>query len=447
MPLPHENELLPYQKKDILKACKKWKDRSVYFGHEMGFGKCCMTIVSWQYLKAESVLVICPASVRAVWKGEIEKWADPSYFAQVQTITAHADKLDKTSDIIVVSYDLAAGKPIGSQLFKRKWDVIVFDECHTLGNPKSKRTRMCLGSLYPRGKKCFFLSGSIQRDKIANVWPVFRTLCPKYIPTYWKFIEEYVFYRRSRRFGIQFLSGTNLDKLGKIAAENFLIRRKKATVLKELPEKLEQKILLETEDKIAAASREFGEEAIKTIQAGKVPREELATMMRELGESKVEPAMEVVADLLGLGTTEGNCEKLVIFCYHLSVFDQLKRKLSDIGVSPACISGRSSHKARTAAIKTFQEDDTCRVFLGTFAAAEGITLTAASTCLFVEMSWMLSQNEQAQDRLHRIGQKSTVYIKYLLLGDSLDTAVYNVYKRKGGDKRRLLNEQKAKSRR
>jgi len=432
-------KLFPYQEEDVQKICGEWGDRSIYLGSEMGTGKSAIAITAWQRLKAENVLVICPASVRAVWKGEIEKWADPSYFAQVQTITTNADKLNG-AEIAVVSYDLAAGQPIGSQLLQRKWDVIVFDECHTLGNPKSKRTKICLGSLYPRGKKCFFLSGSIQRDKIANVWPVFRTLCPKKIPTYWKFIEEYVFYKRTR-YGIQFLSGVNLDKLGKIAAENFLIRRKKATVLKELPEKLEQKILLETEDKIAAASMEFSEEAIQTIQAGKVPREEMSTMMRELGESKVEPAMEVVADLLGLGTTEGDCEKLVIFCYHLSVFDKLKEKLSNLKLNPACISGRSSHKARTAAIKTFQEDDTSRVFLGTFAAAEGITLTAASTCLFVEMSWTLSQNEQAQDRLHRIGQKSTVYIKYLLLENSLDMAVYNVYKRKGGDKRRLLNEQ------
>jgi SNF2 family DNA or RNA helicase len=149
--------------------------------------------------------------------------------------------------------------------------------------------------------------------------------------------------------------------------------------------------------------------------------------------------MEIITNLLGLGTTEESCGKLVVFCYHHSVFDLLKAKLKDLGVPTACLSGKSSDKARQEAVRLFQKGD-AQVFLGTFAAAEGITLTAANICLFVEMSWTLSQNEQAPDRLHRIGQKNTVYIKYLLLDNSLDITVYNCYKRKGGDKKKLLEE-------
>lgn len=433
--------LLPYQKEDVEKACGEWRDRSVYFGHAMGLGKCCMAIESWKRLKAKKILVVCPASVRSVWRGEIEKWC--SHSPKVQSITKTSATLNG-SQVVVVSYDLAATRSIGKQLLRR-WDVIVFDECHALGNPTSKRTKMCLGSLYPKAKKCLFLSGSIQRDKIINVWPVFRTLCPEKIPPYQKFISNYV-NTKETRYGIKFLGGKNLDKLGKIARENFLIRRRKKDVLKDLPEKLEQELIVILEEdeqkRVESAYQDFNEEVQRAILSGAETFSDpaIATIHREMGEAKIGTATEIISDLLGLGTSEESCGKLVVFCYHLSVFDALLHKLNEMDLRPAGVSGRTSDRVRAEEIKRFQTDKNCKVFLGTFAAAEGITLTAASTCLFVEMSWTLSQNEQAQDRLHRIGQKNTVYIKYLLLENSLDMTVYNCYKRKGRDKKKLLGE-------
>ena len=433
-------ELLPYQEEDVAKACGKWRDRPVYFGHDMGLGKCCMAITAWQRLEAKKILIVCPASVRSVWRGEVEKWTDRPY--KVQSITTNTDKIDETAHVVIVSYTLAASKPVGSQLL-RKWDVIVFDECHALGDPSSRRTKMCLGSLYPRGKKCLFLSGSIQRDKIVNVWPVFRTLCPLRIPRYQNFISEYVTTKETN-YGTVFTGGKNLKKLGDIARRHFLLRRRKKDVLKDLPEKLEQKLMIELpgEEQARAeeAYNEFNDDLQKALIRGyTVNNPAIASLYRETGEAKVDVAMETIANLLGLGVTEESCGKLVVFCYNHTVFSMLKDSMKDMDISVASLSGRSSDKARQEAIRSFQESD-IQVFLGTFAAAEGITLTAANTCLFVQMSWTLSQNEQAPDRLHRIGQKNTVYVKYLLLENSLDITVYNCYKRKSGDKKKLLEE-------
>lgn len=437
--------LLPYQQKDVDKICGPWRDRSVYLGHVMGLGKTIIAIAAWKKLEAHNVLVVCPASVRGVWKGEVDDW-DAS--AHVQTILTQNVKIllkRHERNVVVVSYDLAVSKFIARQLIHDyTWNLVIFDECHCLGSIDSKRTELCCGSLYKRAKKCLFLSGSIQRDKIHNVWPVFKTLCPKKIPSYWNFIERYVYYQDTK-YGPKFLGGINLEELGKIAKKNFLIRRTKKEIT--LPPKLEQKLLItlpEVEQtRFEQAKLDFSDAVEKSFFTGRITMDEnLATSRRELGENKVRAAVETILDLLGLSdSSDGTCEKLVVFCYHKSVYHALGAALHNHQIAWVGIDGSVPGRDRESAIKAFQTKPDIQVFLGTFAAAEGITLTAASTVLFVEMSWSLSQNEQAQDRLHRIGQKDTVYVKYLLVENTLDKTVYNVYKRKSTDKRRLLDEQ------
>lgn len=400
----------------------------------MGLGKTCMAILAWRFLKAKSVLIICPASVRGVWPGEIEKWGET---LSVQTIDSGKETLE--ANIIITSYELAVSKAIGKQILKRFWDVAIFDEAHNLGNPESKRTRMCCGSLVKRARKAFFLSGSIQKDKVNNLWPVFRTLCPSLIPSYQAFINKYTRYKVIKR-GIKFYGAKNEEELGRIALENFLIRRKKEKVLDQLPKRFEQTVTFHADHllQFEGSARELE----KLLLAGKRIGHEsqLARLRRETGEFKIPLILEEVLELLGYGQQgEVAYENCVVFCYHRSVFSGLFQRLTERGIKVVGIQGSTSPKKRKEAIDAFQAKE-AQVFLGTFAAAEGITLTATNLCIFAELSWSLSENEQAQDRIYRIGQEKTVWVKHLLLEKSLDPVVYNVYKKKARSKQKVLHE-------
>jgi SWI/SNF-related matrix-associated actin-dependent regulator 1 of chromatin subfamily A len=110
-------------------------------------------------------------------------------------------------------------------------------------------------------------------------------------------------------------------------------------------------------------------------------------------------------------------KKLVIFCNHHFAIDELMIKFPGISVK---LDGRDSVEKRNEAIKEFKEDD-IKLFIGNIqAAGEGITLTEADTCLFTELPWTPGACQQAEDRIHRIGQKNSVNIYYMIAQGTIE---------------------------
>jgi SWI/SNF-related matrix-associated actin-dependent regulator 1 of chromatin subfamily A len=161
----------------------------------------------------------------------------------------------------------------------------------------------------------------------------------------------------------------------------------------------------------------------------------LSTARRKLGILKVEPAIEYVKSVV---LEETN--KVVVFCHHREVFFPLLEGLKREGV--VSINGTTSLDDRQRAIDAFQNDDKVRVFLASITAAStGITLTAASTVVFVEADWVPSVNEQAEGRINRIGQRADLMRAiYLVVPDSLDEAVMWSVHRKQRNIGKVLQE-------
>lgn len=116
-----------------------------------------------------------------------------------------------------------------------------------------------------------------------------------------------------------------------------------------------------------------------------------------------------------------NDVKLLIFAHHVAVMDELEDHLKNMKLGYIRIDGSTSNDLRKKHVKSFQEDISVRAaLLSITAAGVGITLTAASNVVFAELHWTPANLIQAEDRVHRIGQKSCVNIHYLIGENTLD---------------------------
>jgi SWI/SNF-related matrix-associated actin-dependent regulator 1 of chromatin subfamily A len=211
-----------------------------------------------------------------------------------------------------------------------------------------------------------------------------------------------------------------------------MIRRLKKDVLQELPDKIYSFVPLELDneneyleaekDFIAWIRKEKGDEAANRIKTA----EALVKVegLKQLSvKGKLKQSIEWIKDFLESG------EKLVVFCTHRFVVDALMNEFKDA----VKVDGGLSANQKQEAVDAFQDGDT-KLFVGNIQAAGiGLTLTASSNVVFLELDWSPSKHDQASDRCHRIGQKDAVNIYYLLAKDTIEERIAKIL-----DEKRIL---------
>jgi SWI/SNF-related matrix-associated actin-dependent regulator 1 of chromatin subfamily A len=197
-----------------------------------------------------------------------------------------------------------------------------------------------------------------------------------------------------------------------------MIRRTKDEVLPQLPKKTIQIVPFELCKKTQKILKK--EEWINIEDLKKYPERsklgELAKIRQELALAKLPESIIYIKDLLR------GAEKIVVFANHHTVLNRLMDELIDY--KPVLFTGKQNEKTKQKAVDNFQNNPENRVFIGQIqAAGVGITLTAASTVVFVENTWVPSELYQAIDRLHRNGQENPVLAKILVVEESLDETI------------------------
>lgn len=477
IPCPAGRAYLPYQVAGIAYALAR---QNVLIGDEMGLGK---TIQAIGIINADptiaKVLILCPASLKINWRRELEAWLVRRMGLCV--ITESGISIPPEADIVIVNYDRLVGKPgkaLRDQLLARDWDLVISDECHALKNPKAQRTIAVLGAagkkktaksdakeaqpgLIDRARRRAFLTGTPILNKPVEIQPLLAALCPAEFGNFFKFALRYC-NAHQERYGWDFSGASHLDELQERLREHVMVRRLKADVLKDLPPKRRQLIVLEVDDdKIArlierqhqlhegtaAASADLqeqadlahatGDDAAYAAAVAKLSRTarpdgededeeqrpqpgvaftEIARVRHDIAVAKVPAAIEHCDGVLAEGV-----QKLIIFAHHRDVIAAL---MAHYGPRAVSITGSTLQPARQVAVDRFQKDPTVEVFVGNLkAAGVGLTLTAASHEVFIEQSWVPAENVQAEDRAHRIGQLNSVTVQYLVLDGSLDAQV------------------------
>ncbi len=192
---------------------------------------------------AESVLVICPASARINWKREFLRFQ--TMRRKVNVIASGSDQ-PNADGVTICSFDLTSKEKVKARLMAHRYGVLIIDEAHFLKGRRSKRTQAILGptcsrdgGLAAQADHIFALSGTPAPNNPAEVWPLARALFPDAIRRddkvmdYWSFLSRFCTWRDSE-FGVQITGGRNLPELRKRIAP-YVLRRRKAEVLTDLP--------------------------------------------------------------------------------------------------------------------------------------------------------------------------------------------------------------------
>jgi len=408
----------PYQEEG--RGFLKSKRRCI-LGDEMGLGKTVQAVLALNDKPPGSVLVVAPASVTGVWGEEFEKWGVP-FKRDVQVIQSGRDTIEDSDSLVVVSsYGLFP--KIGA--LDRSWDCVIFDEAHFLQGRTSQRTK---AAKQLDARTIWMLTGTPMRSRPKNLWSLLNILDRKTWNNFHKFARKYCDARQTfipgRGRVWDYDGESNQAELNEILHEKYLLRRRKEEVLEDLPDKIVQHVSI-TNEQILRAEKSALRKILEEYQddGAAIVGRHIAEIRRETAAKKLNYSLEFIENLLVA------VDKVIVFCYHRCMMDELTTRLNKY--RPLAISGATPSKKRQRIVKNFQENPKHRVFIGQIeAAGTGITLTAASHVVFVESSWVPSDNAQAEARPHRIGQKNPVNVYYLNIKGSIDERIAAVVRKK-----------------
>ena len=416
---PEGLELFPFQK--VAVAFAEASDGRCLIGDEMGIGK---TISAIGYAAANPemrpAIVVCPANVKYNWVKEVSKWL-PS--EDVYAIAKGKDEV-RSADWIVINYDLVTKKL--DELRAVNAQLIVLDEVHYLKNRGSKNnpvkrtvSTLELAKYIPQ---ILALSGTAISSRPSEFFNTLNLIRPAQFSSFWNFAQRYCDPWHNG-YAWNFDGASNIKELNGLTRD-MCIRRLKKEVLPELPPKRRTFLPIHLDRKERRPYDLAQEEWDRRIDDyylnnQPMPQGMMLNMLNDLrhicGRIKVKYASEWIQEY-----NEQTGRPIVVFTHHRDVMNNLGMRLKD-GLVVDTISGDVSSKQRQEIVDNFQDNEIDVLICNTIAAKEGITLTAADTVLFLEREWVPTDEEQAEDRVYRIGQESdSVHAVYISCAGTID---------------------------
>ena len=432
--LRHNLKVEPYeyQKEGILFGLDR---RRLLIGDEPGLGKTLQSIGIVDTASAYPCLVICPSSLKINWQREFEKFTDKKALV--------LDNASRTSwpyflgmgmfHVAIVNYeslkkffvwDIKGGKTftLKDVVFNRDINVfrsVIMDESHRLKDPTAQQTMFTRGIV--EGKEWrILLSGTPvvnhAQDLVSQLAIMGRLLSD---------------FGGRGKFLAQYGENENLSELSDKLYDTCMIRREKAKVLTELPDKQRTDLYVEISNRdeynlaaadLAAYLREYTECTDREIRR-KMRMEALVKFMtlRSLAsKGKVKQATDFIKNFLANG------KPLIVFCSLKEIVKALQKQFPDA----VRVTGDDNTAEKQAAVDAFQSGEAQLIICSIKAAGVGLTLTASSNVAFVEFPWTYADCCQCEDRAHRIGQKNNVNCYYLIGRSTIDPVLYNIIHKK-----------------
>ncbi|HJJ21122.1 MAG: DEAD/DEAH box helicase [Candidatus Nitrosopumilus limneticus] len=399
---------------------------------EMGLGK---TVQTLSYVSTEKqtfpVLIVAPLVTLNNWEREIEKFlkkkSKNGRVIETESPSVTLIRIGKSSqlpesDIYLINYELLLKRSVNLEQVGIR--TIVCDEVHNLRSKTTQKYKAVkkLAAL-PSVKYRIGLSGTPIYNRGSEIWPIVDILKPGLLGSFKEFCEYFCYVNEK---GKAIVLENKRASLRNELQKHVMLRRKKSDVLKELKDKVRYK------EVIAADTEFYLEELDKIWKKLEVEQKEAQTEFSKsasyhraiqserqvAGIAKLPHVINFVKNIMEIE------ESVVVFCHHKVIHKLLNESLQEF--TPVSIIGGQSDTFRQDQIDKFQRGESKLMIAGIRAGNVGINLTRAKYVIFAELDWSPAIHRQAEDRLHRIGQKNTVFAYYLIGNGTLDDHVASI---------------------
>ncbi len=387
---------------------------------EMGLGKTIQTIAFLLSKDNKKAIIISPTSLIYNWKAELEKFA-PSLKVGI----VHGEKSERHKLICNLhDYDVILTTYGTLRIDIQKYDDIIFDCCiideaQNIKNYLAQNTKVIKEV---KAKVRFALTGTPMENNLTELWSIFDFIMPDYLYSKEIFESKFTLGREG-----------DLEEL-KLLIKPFLLRRTKSEVMKELPDKIEKKFIVEMTTAQKAVYKAYIKavrEKMKNNSEGKIEVFSYLTKLRQIcldpslvigeykgGSGKLKVATELIEKHID---SQG---KVLLFSQFTSALKNIGENLKKKGIPYLYLDGKTKPKDRIKLVDEFNNGSDNLVFLISLkAGGTGLNLASANLVIHFDPWWNPAVEDQATDRAHRIGQRNVVEVIKLVAKGTIEEKI------------------------
>ena len=417
------------------------RDRACHglLADEMGLGKTLQIITLLNYFPIEnkSSLIVCPAGVVPVWENEIRRWY-PALHAKTlrKGNDFQSGETDEVSVWIASYTQLRRHKHL---LDQQEFGYAVLDEAQQIKNPDAKVTQACCAI---KAECRLALTGTPIENRLLDLWTLFRFLMPGLLGN------------RRRFEDLAELSGSktrkSFEKRLRQQLAPFILRRKKEQVVDELPPKVEMDLicpLSETQRQryqslLDSSKEELGEDLQSAMRTNPMNFFTLLTRLRQvccdpglLPDDRSEIAqsgkVQTLMTRFDEALYEDGTRKIVVFSQFVQLLKRIRPEVESAFPQLAIYELTGQTRDRSTPVESFQnESGQAIMFVSLRAGGTGITLHAADYVFLLDPWWNPAVENQAVDRVHRIGQSKRVFVYRMITEGTIEQRIQQLKKEK-----------------
>jgi ERCC4-related helicase len=420
-----KTELLPYQLDGV--AFAVGAGRAV-LADDMGLGKTIQGIGVAELFAREAgiskVLVICPASLKSQWRGEIERFCNRSCQIITGAIASRADQYANDQFFTVCNYEQVLRDILSIE--RVKWDLIILDEGQRIKNWQAKTSRVIKGL---RSRFALVLSGTPLENRLDELYSVVQFIDDRRLGPAFRFYNRHrVVDEKGKVLGYK-----NLSEL----RENLkpvLLRRTRASVKQQLPARTNEIVRISPTGEQLELHRSHMQ-MVRQITCKKFLTEmDLLRLQKHLLMCRMaansttlvdkqrpgfSSKLEEIDELFERLFAEEN-RKVLLFSEWTSMLDLVEPLIKKRKLPFVRLDGSVPQKLRQGLVHQFQNDPDCSLFLTTNAGSTGLNLQAANTVINVDLPWNPAVLEQRIARAYRMGQKQPVQVFILITEKTIE---------------------------